>query len=275
MIARILNAYFVEITKAIRLRFTYVGPVLVVLAVLAAPLAYPIARDQMSDYGFAAYAVQMALNILGFLMILLYCANLIASETASGTIRSVLLRPIYRREFFIAKALMGLTYATVIALLAGTAAWCMVFLAGDLAGVYYGGEMIYTDGEMRLAYIQALALGLLPLYAGVAYALLISVCARNTTTAVGTAIGLWIFTDTVKYPLNVAPYLFSSYLESPWTSFVHRANAIEILPAANLDLAGSEFLRRIVDNGILPSLITMLLCFALGLYVLSKKDFST
>ena len=275
MIARILNAYAVELTKAVRLPFIYIAPVLVVLAVIATPLAYPVARDQMSDYGFAAYAVQMSLNILGFLMVLLYCSNLIASETASGTIRGVLLRPIYRWEFFIAKALMWLSFATLLSVFAGPAAWCMVFLLGDLAGVYYGGEMIYTDGQMRLAYVQALALGLLPLYAGVAYALLISVSAKNTTTAVGTAVGLWIFTDTVKYPLNVAPYLFSSYMESSWTSFIHRANAIEILPAAGPGLAGSEFLRRLVDTGVLPSVITMLLCFSLGLYILSRKNFST
>lgn len=275
MITRILNAYIVELIKAARLPFTYIAPVLVVLAVIAAPLAYPVSRDQMSDYGFAAYAVQMSLNILGFLMVLLYCANLIASETASGTIRSVLLRPIYRREFFIAKALMGLSFATLISVFAGTAAWCMVFLIGDLAGVYYGGEMIYTDGQMRLAYVQALALGLLPLYAGVSYALLISVLAKNTTTAVGTAIGLWVFTDTIKYPLNVAPYLFSSYLESPWTSFIHRANAIETPLVGDLNLAGSEFLRRLVDTGVLPSVLTMLLCFSLGLYVFSRKNFTT
>ena len=41
MIARILSAYFVEITKAARLKATYVGPGLVIALVAASPLLEP------------------------------------------------------------------------------------------------------------------------------------------------------------------------------------------------------------------------------------------
>ena len=56
MIERILNLFVVELIKAVRLRLTYLGPVLVLLTVVVAPLAYPIQRDQAGDYGFIAYA---------------------------------------------------------------------------------------------------------------------------------------------------------------------------------------------------------------------------
>ena len=45
MIRRILNAYTIEYIKYSRQPLTFVGPVLVVVLVLLAPLNYPLERD--------------------------------------------------------------------------------------------------------------------------------------------------------------------------------------------------------------------------------------
>ncbi len=241
MIRRIWTAYTVELIKARRLWFTYIGPVLVVLAVLGAPLLRPIERDGVSDYGFIAYATPVALNLLGLVLLLTYCAGLISSELSGGSIRMVLVRPLRRCEFLAAKLLLGMTYAVVLTVLVGMTSWLLAFTFGELAGVSYGGEVIYTAGQMRNAYLLGMLLSLVPQFAAVAYALMLSTFTRNTGAAIGAAIGLWIVLDTLKHPLRISPYLFSTYLEVPWKVFSNYGEMLDAswLPAVKYGLATS------------------------------------
>lgn len=260
MIQRILNAYLIEVMKAIRLKSTFLGPLIVILAVLAAPLVHPIEAGGASDYGFIAYATPMALNLLGFFILLIYCAGLVSNELSSGTICMVLIRPLRRREFLAAKLLMGMTYAVALSVLAALTAWILAYVLGDLTGVRYGGEVIHTDAEMRLTFGAALLLNLLPQFAAVAYAIFISTCTRSTGAAIGSAVGIWLLADAVKYPLRIAPFLFSSYMESSWQVFSDRCNALNAqwLPSA--------------QYGALASLLSMALFFSLAVYILSRRN---
>jgi hypothetical protein len=219
MIARIWRAYRVESAKAARRRFTYAGPVLVVLAVLCMPLARPLARNGASDYGFIAYVSPVALNLVGFLMLLMYCAGLVASELGSGALCLMLVRPLRRREFLFAKILLGMSYAVVLTAGVGAAAWLTAAALGDLNGVAFGGEVIYTGIEMVRAYVLGAALALLPQFAAVAFAVMMSTLTRSSGAAIGSTVGVWLLLDLVKHPLRVAPFLFFSYLESPWSVF--------------------------------------------------------
>ena len=219
MIRRIWTVYLMELSKALRLKLTYVGPALVVLAVCAALLVRPVVRDGASDYGFIAYSTRMAQDLLGLLLLLMYCAGLVSSELSSGSIRMVLVRPVKRWEFLGAKLMLGMSYAVVLTVLAGGSSWLLAFALGDVAGVSYGGEMIYTAQSMRNAYMVGALLSLAPQFAAVGYAVMLSTWTRNTGAAIATAIGLWVILDTVKYSLGVAPYLFLTYLETPWEVF--------------------------------------------------------
>lgn len=227
MIRRIWTAYTVELAKALRLKFTYVGPVLVLLAVAGALLLHPIERDGVSDYDFIAYATPAALNLLGLLLVLVYCAGLVSSELSSGTIRMVLVRPLRRWEFLAAKLLLGMTYATALTVLVGGMSWLLALAFGEVSGVSYGGELIHTAGEMRGAYLLGMLLSLAPALAVVAYAVMLSTCTRNTGAAIGAAIGLWIVFDTAKHQLRIGPYLFSTYLEMPWRVFANRSQMLD------------------------------------------------
>lgn len=223
MIRRILNAYYVELQKAARLRVTYVGPMLVAGAVLATLLQTPLDRDGVSDYRFVYDATTIALDMLGLLLVVIFCSGLIASELGRGTIRTVLVRPLRRFEFLLAKLLMGLTFGTVLLALAGTASWGLALIFGEVHGVEYGGESLYSGTGMAGTYIAAAAFSLFPLLALVAYALLMSTLNRSAAAAIGWSIGIWLLLDMVKNPLGIQPFVFSTYLE-PWQVFAQRCD---------------------------------------------------
>ena len=227
MIRRIAIAYRFELAKAARRKFTYAGPVFLVLLIGLMPLARPIERDGLSDYMFVAYVTPMALNLLGFLFLLTYCAALVSSEVSRGTVCLVLVRPLRRYEFILAKLLLGMTYAVMLTATVAATSWFLVVLLGDLRGVSYGGEVLYANSEMVTAYLLGAGLVLLPQFAAAAYALMISTLTRSTVAAVGAALGIWIITDAVKYPLHAAPFVFTTYLEAPWQVFIGRCEGMD------------------------------------------------
>ncbi len=228
MLRRIWIAYKLELAKAIRLKFSYAGPLLVILAVVATAVVNAPDKDGLNDYGYVAHATGIALDMLGLVLVLTYCAGLVSSELGAGTIRTVLVRPIRRTEFLAAKVLLGMTYAVLITATAAVFSWGVALVFGDLSGVSYGGEVIYTAGRMRNAYLMGMLLMLAPLFAAVNYAIMISTVTRNTAAAIGSALGIWIALDIVKHPLGIAPYLFTSYFETPWAVFTGYCDVLEV-----------------------------------------------
>lgn len=219
MMGRIATAYQIELNKAFRSKLSYVGPVLVVLLVSLSPLLHPLSRDGESAYRFIAFATPTALNLLGLFLVLSFCASLVSGETGTGSIRLLLTRPLLRHEFIIAKLLIGLTYAFTLSLLVAIAAWGIGMAFGSVAGIEYGGEMLYTGGTMLKAYLLGFALHLAPQFAFVSYAVMISTFMKSNASSVITSIGIWLVLDAVKYPLHIADFLFATYVDTPWQCF--------------------------------------------------------
>lgn len=241
MNGRIWTAYRVEVAKALRRKFTWVGPVILALAVAALPFAREVARDGVADYGFVAYATPLVLDLLGLLLLLSYCATLVASDLSHGTVCYMLVRPLNRHEYLAAKLLLAVSYAALLELTVVAASWAVVVILGDLTGVTFGGEVVHTNLEMLSTYGLGALLALAPLCAAAAFAVMVSSLTTSTGGAVGCTIGLWLLMDLAKYPLRVAPYLFSSYLEAPWQAFADQCDGLTRpwLPDAVYILASS------------------------------------
>jgi ABC-2 type transport system permease protein len=228
MTRRIWTAYQIEVAKALRARFTYAGPVLLAAVIVLMPRIHPVARDGQSDYAFIASATGLTLHLAGLVFLLVFCASLVSSEMSTGVVRMVLVRPIRRSEFLAAKILAGISYALLLSAVVAATSWTLVLLRGDLTGVGFGGEVLFTNRQMVLAYAYGAALSLLPQCAAVAYAVFVSTLTRKPATAVGGAIGVWLAADMMKNPLGVAPYLFTTYFEQPWQLFTDRANGLDM-----------------------------------------------
>ena len=262
MIARILRAYMAELLKGVRLRQAWAGPVVLLLALGMAPLLHPVARDGRSDYDFIALVTPATLNLLGFLLLLAGCAGLVAPEIGGGSIRLFLVRPIRRSEYLLAKFMAGASYAVLLTAITAAGAWGIAWALGELHGVAFGGELVHSSESMAQAYLAGAALSLLPMLAGVACALLASVCARGSGTAVTVSVGLWLVMDMLKHPLGIDAYVFTTYLEAPWQVFVNRCDGLD---AAWWPMAGW-------CAGV--SVATAVPALALAVLVLHRRNFS-
>ncbi len=262
MIRRIYIVYLVECAKAVRTKSTYIGPILVTLMVALSPLIQPIARDNTSDYSFLAAVVPTSLNVLGMLLLLAYCATLVSTELGSGTIRSVLVRPVRRREFLAAKMLFGMTYAAILTGCSVTTALVVVYTLGDLSGIRAGGDILYTDSEMRVTFVAAVLVSLVQQFAAAAYAVMISAFTRSPSAAITSAVGIFLLLDTLKAPLRIDPLLFSSYSESAWRVFKYRCDGID----------AQWFPETAFAIGV--ALISVALFYGVALFALSRRNLS-
>jgi len=226
VIWRILSAYVAEIIKYARLFFPYFGPALVIISVVATLLVHPIAVDGVSDLAFVGAAVPPALNIVGFLMLIIYAAGLVAGETESGTIRTVLVRPLRRWELLTAKLLNAMTYALLLNITGVATAWAVATFFGETSGIDFGGELMYTSQEMNLALALAALLNLVPHLTAAAYAIMISTLARRTATAIGAAVGGWLIVDYTKHMFRFDEFIFSSYLDQSWMVYSDRCKGL-------------------------------------------------
>jgi ABC-type transport system involved in multi-copper enzyme maturation permease subunit len=225
MIGRVWTAFRVELDKAIRAKSTYLGPVLLIVAVGAAA-AHKLQAGDSLDYSFIAYATGAALGAPALLMVLIFCSALVASEFHSGTIRLVLVRPVRRREFLMAKMLAGMAYGLVLVTLVGGGSWLAAWLSGTIDGVTFGGETIYTDVEMQRAYVLGVLFSFAPFAAAVAYGTMLSSLTRNPSVAVGAAVGTWVLLDLFKYPLHIEKGLFWTFWGTPWQLFQNQCDGL-------------------------------------------------
>ncbi len=262
MIARILRAYRAELLKGFRLRQAWIGPAVLLVALGIAPLMHPILRDGRSDYDFIALVTPATLNLLGFLMLLAGSASLVAQEIGSGSIRLFLVRPVRRSEYLLAKFLAGASYAVMLTAITAAGTWGIAWVLGELHGVAFGGQLVHTSDAMAQAYLIGAGLSLLPMLAGVACAMLASVCTRSSGTAVTLTVGFWLVMDMVKHPLGIDAYVFTTYLEAPWQIFINRCDGLD---AAWWPMAGW-------CAGV--SVCTAVPALALAMLVLHRRNFS-
>ncbi|UCD85333.1 MAG: ABC transporter permease, partial [Deltaproteobacteria bacterium] len=142
-------------------------------------------------YGFAIAISYRGLDVSTFFLLIL-ASMLFSSEVGSGTIKTILTRPLRRFDLLLAKYLTALVLVVIATLLIGG--------IGLLSGwAYYGLEdlresnyVIYTQrqllGNLGLAYLFCI----IPLFCIASLGVTVSTFSNSTGAALGISIGIFI-----------------------------------------------------------------------------------
>jgi len=222
------------LSKLFRQRSTYAS--FAVIAVLVALLAWGsyYHRDQLnvqrkmgSDFIVAGKSVtalflahasmDVAMVVLMPLLVAFVLGGMVAGERQSGTLRTLLSRPVPRSVVLISKLIAGWAYAVAVTLFLGLIALGIgyaVFGWGDLV-IFRGGLTILGPqaGLVRLA--EAYGLAAAAMCAIAVLGLMLSVIFDNPLTAAGLTVALLLVSGTVEfmpYFEQVKPYLFTTNL---------------------------------------------------------------
>lgn len=221
-------------------------------------------RSWFNGLTFTLYAFYF-----GFLLILpIFVATeggtQIAGETASGSLRMLLTRPISKSRLFFTKfGIVGLYAAGLVAGLLGISLGVGLLAVGWGELSLYPGVLQMTERPQHLGQNGALLrfalvwpLATLALLTPAAFAFLLSTWMRSAVNAAGTAVSLYLVlyvVSGVHFFADLRPYLFTSYLaywrglfqeEIPWGDLGRDAAKLCAWTFLFLALAHHRFRKR-------------------------------
>ncbi|MCX7717957.1 MAG: ABC transporter permease [Candidatus Sumerlaeaceae bacterium] len=220
MLGRVARLYRSELTKAWRTKLPYVGLVAsALMALVARQSVEGLSRPgTITAPSYFAASVNMSTTIIVPIFATIFAAMLVAGETSRGTLRTILVRPVTRREFLTAKLLSGMTYLFLLMLANVVPA---LVIASGYPAVAYADRGIGLPGPAQQVGIFALALALtlIPQAATVCFGFFISTLAPNVATAIGLAVGLLLSLEPIKQfvrfgAFELETWLFTSYYDT-------------------------------------------------------------
>ncbi len=230
-----MTSFILEIRKMMRKARTYIGPIALSLLTLAVALgvkhdnhAQYMRRRMENDFIVAgsmlnaAFLCRVLLEFIAFtflpLFVCMVCADLMASESADGTMRMVLVRPITRARVLISKYTLGMLYALKLTVGTGLFAYLLGWLMlgrGSLV-IFENGIWVVPEHTAILRLLAAYALIGCGMMAVGSIAFAVSTFLSNANGAIGAAMGVLYGSAVIgqiQYFAKLKPYLLTSPLE--------------------------------------------------------------
>lgn len=267
MILRIIKLVQNEIYKITKQKITYFSVIcgvgIVAFWGMGANYFFLENVEPGAGFLFLLISSQTALNFLGVLLVLIFSSMLISSESSCGTLQMMIVNPVSRIEFFFSKAIAGMIFSLLLL--------SSILITSLILGeIYFGfgdyverGLVLFSKGEIFLEIFYCFLVILFPLIAFTCYGLLISVITNNVGYAIGVSIGSVIFLDIIREKLNLSPFLFQSYMETPFNIVKSITEGFEV-----------NWNPEIFSCIGVP-LIWAIGCFSIGFFIFSKKDYKS
>jgi len=211
-----------ELSKYARQKFPYLGMLAVILLAVFWVRGYHLMSrgEDTSAFTVVIQGTIAAVTSIIPIFAALFASVLVASETAGGTYRNVLSRPISRVEFLTAKVVFAFGYALLLILLHIAAISIAAATRYSFGPVVDEGEVIVSTGRLIAVFHAAIGLTLIPLLAIVSYGIMVSTLAKSLANALGIGVGVLIAIEPIKHLVRwgdwrLSDYVMTSYLDTP------------------------------------------------------------
>jgi len=211
-----------EFSKYARQKFPYLGMAAVILLALFWPRSmHHMGNPEVKPSGFEMTikgAISAVTSVIP-LFAVIFASVMVASETAGGTYRNILARPIRRATFLTAKILFSFGYVLLLVALYVVVAVPVISGQYGFGPIRDDGAVVYSFGRILGISLWAGALTLVPLFAITSYGILVSTASKSLTSAVGVGVGLFIASEPLKYLIrwhdwDLSDYVFTTYRDT-------------------------------------------------------------
>lgn len=228
MLERVVRLTRAELYKLSRQKFSYLLVLFVVFNAFLVGIGSKIFPAIMSALGggggatFDGYTFASVIETgtfgtagAGTIAMLAFSGSVMASETDSGTIKNILVRPVRRGEFMGAKALSLFIYCFLLVVLMtvlSSAAGAMLYGMHDVT-IPETGEVYRTQADMFMNIGISSITDIFSIYAVACLGLLVSVSIKNSGWAVITALVLYFPIMFLKNFEAFSPWIFTAYMD--------------------------------------------------------------
>ncbi len=229
MRSQLLPLFKNEVAKAVRRKLPFFGLFAIALVCV---IIYFVAGElnnasTANGWGYVGFSMQLVFTDIGPICVLAFAAMLISEETGTGTIRASFAAPVYRWEWYLAKAAVGLAYTLILALAALGFSAVLACLHYHFAAISDSMGVVYPRSRAAHELLLAFALCAVPLAALTMYGLLISTFIRSPGAAVAVGISSVFLIDFTKHLVGLDPYIFTRYLGYSWLTLQQMAQGMD------------------------------------------------
>ncbi len=211
MLSEVRRLFACEMTKVWRTKLPYIGLACsALMAFIARQSVESFAQPgEISAFEYFISSIILSSTLTTPIFATIFAALSVAGETSRGTLRTILVRPVTRGQFLVAKWLSAVFYLMIL-----------VARSYPLRSALDQSIELPSLAQQVLICSYALFLSLIPQLATVCFGFFISVLAASGGTAVGLALGLYLTITAAKQFISIGGYelnqfVFSTYYDLP------------------------------------------------------------
>ncbi|MCX7626700.1 MAG: ABC transporter permease [Candidatus Sumerlaeaceae bacterium] len=267
MLSEVRRLFICEMVKVWRTKLPYIGLACSALMALVAKQSVESFAQpgEVTSFTYFISSIILSATLTTPIFATVYAALSIASETSGGTLRTILVRPVTRTHFLVAKAFSSVFYLVLLFVANAVVA---AFIAQGYPTRTSFDAMIESPPflvQMALCFMGIL-LSLLPQLATIAFAFLVSVLASSGGSAVGIALGLLLTVTAAKQFISIGGYeirqfVFSTYYDQPMK-----------IALAKIGGMYETWFQESTYYMLGTSLTAIVVCLAVGFYVFLRRD---
>ncbi len=221
MLSEVRRLFACEMTKVWRTKLPYIGLACsALMAFIARQSVESFAQPgEISAFEYFISSIILSSTLTTPIFATIFAALSVAGETSRGTLRTILVRPVTRGQFLVAKWLSAVFYLMLL-IAANAAVAILVARSYPLRSALDQSIELPSLAQQVLICSYALFLSLIPQLATVCFGFFISVLAASGGTAVGLALGLYLTITAAKQFISIGGYelnqfVFSTYYDLP------------------------------------------------------------
>lgn len=228
-LAKIIGA---ESFKLRRQKSSYVvAAVVVLLAIfLFVVLEFTTRRDWIgvpSGHFVAALVISWMGNVMMMLAVIL-TSFLISQEFALGTVKSTLVRPVTRSQWYTAKVFTGAASMTSLFLLAVGIVIAFSVVRLGLTDLTEKDYIVHTARTLTLRLVLTIGLSVCALWAVTSFVAMLSGIFNHPGGTIAAALGVGIVLMVLGAFPPLKPFLLTSYIASPWEQMVAMSKGLPL-----------------------------------------------
>lgn len=228
MLERIISLTKVELYKISKQKYSYLLVLFIIFNAVLVGLGsriFPALMAAFKGEGGAAFDGYTFASIIasgtfsaagaGTIAMLAFSGSMVASETESGTIKNILVRPVKRHHVILSKALALFVYCLVIVVITAAlsvAAGALFYGMNDIS-IQETGEVFRTRPEMLANLCISFVMDLFSIYTVGCLGLFLSVLINNTGWAVITSLVMYFPVMFLKNFDAFNPWIFTAYMD--------------------------------------------------------------
>lgn len=258
-----------ESFKLRKQKTSYVVPIVVMLLgiLLFVVLEFTARRNWIgvpSGHFVAASVISWMGNVM-MLLVVLMTSFMISQEFALGTVKSTLVRPVTRGQWYTAKVCTAAaSLSGLFVLVVGVVIVLAVSRLGltDLTEKNY---VVHTAQSLTLRLVLSVGLTIVALWAATIFVALVAGLFNHPGGTIAMALGAGVLMMVLSAFPAVRPFLLTTYVSSPWEQMVAMSKGLP-LPFEWVTLTW----QTLVGAG-----VWMVIAFALGQRIVRKKEITT